>query len=146
MLRRVRRTPNVLRRISGPTGLPELPTLSVAYFFDAILVRDLWMHRDDISQTLGSHMVLGAHDAFVVAEVIRELNQTRYEGPPVVLELTGPAGGTWHLGLGEPVATVRTDSVAYMRTLSGRNHNPALELVKGDPAALHSLEVARVAF
>jgi mannose-6-phosphate isomerase-like protein (cupin superfamily) len=43
-------------------------------------------------------------------------------------------GGSWLLGSGEPVAVVRADTVAYMRALSGRDDDVALELISGQQA------------
>jgi hypothetical protein len=58
---------------------------------------------------------------------------------------TGPAGGRWRLGNDVPAATVRTDAVSYLRTVSGRDDHPALE-AGGDPAAVAAASAARVVF
>jgi MDMPI C-terminal domain len=63
----------------------------------------------------------------------------------VLLELTGPAGGRWALSQGAPVATVRADTVAYLRALSGRNDHPSLD-VDGDQTAAAAVAAARVVF
>ena len=65
---------------------------------------------------------------------------------PVALELTGPAGGGWLLGSGDPVAVVRAEAVAYMRALAGRDDEVALELVSGQASALTPIRQARVVF
>ena len=66
---------------------------------------------------------------------------------PVALELTGPAGGGWLLGSGDPVAVVRAEAVAYMRALAGRDDDVALELVSGQASsALTPIRQARVIF
>jgi hypothetical protein len=65
---------------------------------------------------------------------------------PVVLELTGGAGGTWLVGDGRPIATVRADAVAYMRTLAGRDDDPVLEVVSGDSSARAATAAARYPF
>src|SRR6266540_2815533 len=49
---------------------------------------------------------LDADNRVVVAQVIADLGWA-WEGPPVLLELTGRAGGRWTLGQGAPVATAR---------------------------------------
>lgn len=111
---------------------------------DALGLRDLWMHRVDLARATGRPLVLGAHDREIVAQVIADLGHA-WDGPPVLLELTGPAGGGWTLGDGTPVATVRADAVGYLRALSGRDDHPALE-VNGDEAAAAVLAAACVVF
>jgi uncharacterized protein (TIGR03083 family) len=143
--RRLRGTPDLIRRLQVPTGLPEPPKISLAYLHDVIHLRDLWMHRDDVCQATGKPFVIGTHDRAAVEQVLRDLDGP-WSGPAVVLELTGAAGGTWQIGTGEPVATVRADVVEYMRTLAGRRDDAALELVTGDPSACAAITAARVLF
>src|SRR5215203_5276168 len=97
-----------------------------------------------LARATGRPLVLGAHDRVVVAQVVADLGRA-WEGPAVLLELTGPAGGRWALGDGSPVATVRADAVDYLRALSGRNDHPALE-ADGDHAAAAAVAAARVVF
>src|SRR6266542_1679624 len=108
------------------------------------LLRRLCMHRVDLARATGRPLALGAHDRVVVAQVIADLGWA-WEGPPVLLELTGRAGGRWTLGQGAPVATVRADTVDYLRALSGRNDHPDLE-VNGDHTAAAAVATARVVF
>jgi hypothetical protein len=77
-------------------------------------VRDLWIHRVDLARTTGRPLMLGAHDREIVAQVIADLGRA-WQGRPVLLELTGPAGDRWTLGQGAPVTTVRADAVDYLR-------------------------------
>jgi hypothetical protein len=49
----------------------------------------------------------------IVAQVIAHLDRA-WPGPPVLLELTGPAGGSWTLGHGTPAATIRADTIDYL--------------------------------
>src|SRR5829696_6670975 len=121
-----------------------LPDDRLSYVLDVLGLRDPWMHRVDLARATGRPLVLGAHDREIVAQVIADLGRA-WEGPPVLLELTGPAGGRWTLGDGSPVATVRADAVDYLRVLSGRNDPPALE-VDGDQAATAAVATARVVF
>ena len=102
----------------------------VAYLLDVILNRDLWMHRVDLSRATGRPLVSGGHDQQIVAQVVRDL-ALGWSAAPVALELTGPAGGFWRLGSGDPVAVVRADAVAYLRALSGRDDDVVLELISG---------------
>jgi uncharacterized protein (TIGR03083 family) len=141
----MRRTPGLVRRVSIATGIPDLPRMTIGYFYDSILPRDLWMHRVDISRATGRALTHQDHDAVVVDDVIGDLARA-WAGPPVRLELTGPAGGAWSLGAGRPVATVAADPVDYLRTLAGRQPEPALTLVTGDSGALPALAGVRVVF
>src|SRR6266511_3884638 len=97
-----------LRRHRLGRMYPEesLPDDRLGYVLDVLGLRDLWMHRVDLARATGRPLALGAHDRVVVAQVIADLGWA-WEGPPVLLELTGRAGGRWTLGLGAPVATAR---------------------------------------
>ena len=80
------------------------------------------MHRVDLARATGRPFVLGDHDRQIVAPVVGDLARGWSSVPvPVALELTGPAGGGWLLGSGDPVAVVRAEAVAYMRALAGRD-------------------------
>jgi uncharacterized protein (TIGR03083 family) len=145
-IRAMRRLPGLVRRMSLARFFPEdpLPDPSLAYIFDVVAARDTWMHRVDITAATGRPMVLSSHDKEIVTQAVRDVGLA-WHGPPLVLELTGPAGGSWILGSGSPVAIVRTDAVDYLRTLAGRNDTPALE-IDGDPAAGEALTAARAVF
>jgi uncharacterized protein (TIGR03083 family) len=145
-IRARRRVPGLLRRQHVGRMYPEepLPDDRLGYMLDVLGPRDLWMHRVDLARATGRPLALGGHDREVVAQVIADLGRA-WEGPAVLLELTGPAGGRWALGQGSPVATVRADAVHYLRALSGRNDHPALE-VDGDLAAVTAVAAARVVF
>src|SRR6266508_3999038 len=54
-------------------------------------------------------------------------------------------GGRRTLGQGAPVATVRADTVDYLRALSGRNDHPNLQ-VDGDHTTAAAVAAARVVF
>ncbi len=145
-IRAIRRIPAFVRRLSVNRFFPEdpLPDPSLAYILDVIGARDTWMHRVDIMTATGRPMVLSSHDKEIVAQTVRDLGLT-WQGPPIALELTGPAGGSWTLGTGTPVATVRADAVDYVRTLAGRNDTPTLE-VDGDPSVAAPMIAARGVF
>jgi uncharacterized protein (TIGR03083 family) len=69
------------------------------YLVDTIFTRDTWMHRLDISRATGRPMELtGAHDGCLIADVVAEW--ARRHGQAFALTLTGPAGGSWHVGTG----------------------------------------------
>lgn len=116
-----------------------------SFLFDLIYSRDLWMHRLDLARATGQPFVIGDHDQHIVAQVVRDL-AAQWPAAPVALELTGPAGGSWVIGSGEPVAVVRADAVAYMRALAGRDNHVLLDLVSGDEASLIHLRRATVMF
>ncbi|HHW84442.1 MAG TPA: maleylpyruvate isomerase family mycothiol-dependent enzyme [Actinomycetales bacterium] len=137
--------PGFLRRLPLPAALDLVRGARVSYFLDVISSRDVWMHRVDLTRALGSTREVTAAEPEVVAQVIRDLD-TEWGGPAVRLTLTGPGGGTWRLGGGDPVARVREDAVAYLRLLSGRSDECELEVTEGDPAAADSLRAARVVF
>jgi uncharacterized protein (TIGR03083 family) len=126
----------VRRRLRISLFFPEetklLPEDSFDYLLAVVTVRDTWMHRLDVADATGRAPALDAHDAHVVRQVVRDL-ATMWARPPVALELSGPAGGRWLIGTGQPVATVTADALGYMRQLSGRpaDHTPTVE---GDPA------------
>ncbi len=145
-IRARRRVPGLLRRRHVGRMYPEEPLSDdrLGYMLDVLGLRDPWMHRVDLARATGRPLPLGAYDRAVVAQVIADLGRA-WEGPPVLLELTGPAGGRWTLGQGAPVATVRADTVDYLRALSGRNDHPALE-ADGDLAAVTAVAAARVVF
>jgi uncharacterized protein (TIGR03083 family) len=145
-IRAMRRVPGFVRRLSVRRFFPEdpLPDPSLGYIYDVIAARDTWMHRVDIATATGRPMVLAGHDKEIVAQTVRDLGLA-WQGPAVVLELTGPAGGSWTLGDGSPVATTRADAVGYLRTLAGRDDSPALE-VDGDQTVAEALRAARGVF
>jgi uncharacterized protein (TIGR03083 family) len=140
-----RRRPAALRRITLDPGIPGQPRWRLGYLLDVIFNRDLWLHRVDLARATGRPLVLGDHDRQIVAQVVRDLARA-WSAAPVALELTGPAGGCWLLGSGDPVAVVRAEAVAYMRALSGRDDEVVLELVSGQQAALTPIRQARVVF
>lgn len=140
-----RRRPAAMRRITLASGLPGMPRFSVGHLLDVIYNRDLWMHRLDLARATGQPFQTGDHDRHIVAQVVRDL-ALAWPTAPVALELTGPAGGFWLIGPGEPAAVIRAQATAWMRALAGRDDNPTLELLSGDQAALAPMRTARVLF
>ena len=140
-----RRRPMALRRIIINSGVPSMPRFSIGYLLDIIYNRDLWMHRLDLARATGQPFTLSGHDRLIVEQVVRDL-ALGWPAAPVALELTGPAGGSWLIGSGEPSAFVRADAAACMRSLAGRDDDPPLELIDGDETALALIRRARVVF
>lgn len=145
-IRARRRMPNVVRRLHIGRMYPEEPLLDdrLSYLLDVLGLRDPWMHRIDLVRATDQELILAAHDHMIIAQVIADLGLA-WDGPPVLLELTGPAGGRWTLGHGSPVATVRPDAVDYMRTLSGRDPEPDVDS-EGNQNAVAAVVAARVVF
>jgi uncharacterized protein (TIGR03083 family) len=145
-IRARRRVPGMVRRQRIGRMYPEesLPDDRLSYILDVLGLRDPWMHRIDLARATGQPLALGAHDQVIVAQVIADLGRA-WAGPPVLLELTGPAGGRWVLGQQAPAATVRADAVDYLRCLAGRNDHPALE-ADGDHAAAAAALATRLVF
>jgi uncharacterized protein (TIGR03083 family) len=89
---------------------------TLGYLLDVILTRDPFMHRIDITRATGLHMTTTAdHEGVLVDDVVREW--AGRHGSPYVLELAGPAGGTWRAGDGEHHCL---DALEFCRVLSGR--------------------------
>ncbi len=105
---------------------PVFETWTLGYLIDTIYLRDLWMHRVDAAHALDRPVDLTPeHDGRIVANVVAEWS--RRHGKPFVLELTGPAGGTYahDEGLAE-AERVSLDAVEFCRTLAGRREASGL--------------------
>ena len=114
-----RRTPWFIRRRPIPplpvNGAPEVWTLG--YLVDVILTRDPWTHRMDICRAVSREPVLTReHDGAIVADVVGEWSARH--GKDYTLRLTGPAGGTWQVGVDGPL--IELDAVEFCRVVSGR--------------------------
>jgi uncharacterized protein (TIGR03083 family) len=129
----VRRTPGLVRRLPSTMFFPEppLPDRRMSYLFDVLTARDTWMHRLELVRATGQQQRPHPHDADVVAQVVRDLDQG-WRGRPMQLTLTGPAGGSWTVGAGPALARANADAIAAMLHLSGRG---GLDLPAGSPLA-----------
>ncbi|WP_191246029.1 maleylpyruvate isomerase family mycothiol-dependent enzyme [Amycolatopsis deserti] len=145
-LRARRRVPGFLRRLGIARFFPEekLVDPTFGYLLDVLSNRDTWMHRLEIARATGRPFETGDHDRAVVAQVVLELARS-WPGPPIVLELTGPAGDRWRLGTGDPVATVTVDALDYLWLLSGRDGEPVVK-IDGDESVRGRVLAARVVF
>lgn len=141
-----RRVPRVVRRLSLARVFPEetLPDNTFGYLLDVLSIRDTWLHRLEIARATGRPFAAAAHDHAVIAQVVRDLAES-WSGPPLVLDLTGPAGGQWRLGDGEPTATARIYALDYLWLLSGRGGTPPVA-IDGDANPTGALLAARVSF
>jgi uncharacterized protein (TIGR03083 family) len=99
---------------------PVHETWKFGYLIDTIYLRDLWMHRVDMSRALDRPLELSSdHDGRIVADVVAEWG--RRHGKGFVLELSGPAGGTYsHDPHIHGIDHLSLDAVEFCRTLSGR--------------------------
>jgi uncharacterized protein (TIGR03083 family) len=116
-----KRTPALVRNhaklaVDGPVH----ETWKLGYLIDTIYLRDLWMHRVDMSRALNRPLDLSTdHDGRIVADVVAEW--ARRHGKPFVLELSGRAGGTYAQDPFLPGAEhISLDAVEFCRTLAGR--------------------------
>ena len=93
---------------------------TLGYLIDTIYLRDLWMHRVDVAVALGRPLELRAdHDGRIVADVVAEW--ARRHAQSFVLDLTGPAGGSYSHHPEHPsVERVSLDAVEFCRILAGR--------------------------
>jgi hypothetical protein len=115
------RTPGFLRRhASLAVDGPVHERWKLGYLIDTIYLRDLWMHRIDAARAAGQPPDLTAdHDGRIVADITAEW--ARRHGQPFLLDLTGPAGGSYARDPGTPNAErLSLDAVEFCRTLAGR--------------------------
>lgn len=142
--RSLRRKPRLMRAIPLPSSAGLRRGATVGYFLDVIQTRDVWLHRIDLARATGKPRGTTTAEPVVVGQVMRDL-ALAWSGPAVLLTLTGPGGGTWQVGDGEPVGHVTDDAVAYLRLLSGRSDECRLSC-EGNADAAKALRAARVAF
>lgn len=119
----------VLRLVKIPTDTPaghEQWTLE--FLMRTIYTRDAWMHRVDLSRATGRPLELDAgHDGVLIADMVWEWG--RRHGQPYVLDLGGPAGGSFAgapLGSSPGGPVLHLDAVEFARTVSGRERGAGL--------------------
>ena len=115
------RTPALVRNhakmaVDGPV----YETWKLGYLIDTIYLRDLWMHRVDAAHALNLVLELSPdHDGRIVADVVAEWGHRHDQ--PFLVELAGPAGGTYKCDPDSPAAEhLSLDAVEFCRTLAGR--------------------------
>ena len=102
---------------------PVVGRRSVGYLVDLVITRDVWMHRVDITRATGADLVLTPeHDGRLVADMVSDWASTHVD--PFVLELAGPAGGTFVRG--DVDVPTRIDAVEFIRVVSGRETGDGL--------------------
>ena len=115
------RTPALVRNHAKMAiDAPVVETWTLGYLIDTIYLRDMWMHRVDVAHAIDRPVDLRPdHDGRIVADVVAEW--TRRHGKPFVLDLTGPAGGTYAHDEERPEAEhILIDAVEFCCTLAGR--------------------------
>lgn len=115
------RTPALVRNhaklaVDGPVH----ETWRLGYLIDTIYLRDLWMHRIDAARATSRPLELTAdHDGRIVSDIAAEW--ARRHRKPFILQLTGPAGGTYTSDPGQPgTQHLSLDAVEFCRILAGR--------------------------
>jgi uncharacterized protein (TIGR03083 family) len=98
---------------------PRSRERKASYQFRVALPRSTWLTRTDIAEATGRRPLPGPHGGEIVRQAVRDAGAT-WSGAPVLLEITGAAGGRWLAGDGPPAVTIRTDAVSYLRLVSGR--------------------------
>jgi hypothetical protein len=119
------RLPWLLRKLRIIPFGPPHGTKSVGYLTDLIFTRDTWSHRMDICGATGQPFFQTAeHDGRLVALVMRDLAQRlngHLGGQSVIFDLSGPAGGRYHIGkTAEPSAIIKMDMIQFNRLASDR--------------------------
>jgi uncharacterized protein (TIGR03083 family) len=103
---------------------PVVGKLSFRYLMWITHSRDTWMHRLDICRATGREFEqTREHDgriAELVMADVADILSRKFEGPALVFELTGLAGGVWKIGQGEPAATICMDVLDFNIFASGR--------------------------
>lgn len=118
-----RRLPRVVRSLPLVDFGEPIGRQSLGYLMDIGYTRDVWMHRVDIANATSRPLVLTTeHDGRIVAGVVAEW--ARIHGLSFVLELEGPAGGTYTSGTGGE--RLQIDAVEFVTVLSGRGSGTGL--------------------
>ncbi len=121
---------------------PDEGRLSFRHLMWVIHSRDTWMHRLDICRAAErSFHQTREHDGRIVALVMRDtaaVLKRKTDNPPLLIELTGTAGGAWRTGEGEPTASLQMDALEFNIFASGRwsfpEARPRME-ISGDVSA-----------
>jgi len=113
-------------RLVKPVTIPHATagSLNLRYLMWVTHSRDTWMHRLDICRATGRNFELTAqHDGRIVALVMRDVAKAlakKLDGRGIVFALTGPAGGSWKIGHGQPSAAIQMDALDFNIHASGR--------------------------
>jgi len=127
---------------------PDEGRLSFRHLMWVIHSRDTWMHRLDVCRAVGRDFVQTPdHDGRIVELVMRDtarVLEKNTANPPLLIELSGTAGGTWQTAPGEPAAEVRMDALEFNIFASGRSSfeeaRPQMEITGNAAAAEAALQ------
>jgi hypothetical protein len=119
---------------------------ATAYFEKFLVDLSFCTAAGDATRATSREFVVDGHDREVVVQVVRDLGR-HWEGPPVRLVLTGPAGGSWTLGDASPPVATRQHRRGRVpaHAVGPARHTPPLD-GSGDDAAVATVGVARVVF
>jgi hypothetical protein len=106
--------------------------VSLGYVANIIFTRDHYMHRLDISRAVGREPEPAEGDARLVADIVREW--TKRSRASALVELAGPAGGSFRCGTGSS-GTIRGDAYDFTRRLAGRKGDLDVE---GDATSIEA--------
>lgn len=126
----------------APIWGPPFGFSTLGYLTNVIFTRDVFMHRIDIARATGTELDLGPAERRIVADIAREW--ARGGNGPVRLELTGPAGGTFVVGM-TPHTKLTADAIEFCRMLAGRADLSVVEHT-GDPEVAKARMKAKVPF
>lgn len=135
------RLPRGLRRVSvaiapgGSTAAGMPARLQLGRLMDVVYTRDTWLHTIDIVRATSTpHTPIPVVDGRIIEDVVAEW--AARHGQPVVLTLTGPAGGRFRAATGGD--ELQVDAITFCRILSGRadrSTTRAAGEVEGSPRA-----------
>jgi len=112
------------------------------YLFRVLLPRTAWLFRAAITEAAGHDPAPGPHAPEVVRQAVRDLAGS-WDGPSVLIEVTGPAGGRWLVGDDPPAAALLAGPLALMRQLTGRQGGGMIT-ASGDAPAVAALLAIRI--
>jgi hypothetical protein len=130
------------RRTQASRFLASSPGgVTADYLFRVLLPRKAWLHRITISEAVSRPPSPGAHGPEVVRQAVRDAAGA-WAGPPVLVEVTGPAGGRWLTAEGDPRAAVHADALSYLRLAAG--HPSGGARTSGDPEMAAAFLAVRI--
>ena len=144
------RMPGPIRRVHVPIdaggstapGMPE--RLALGHLMDVVYTRDVWLHTIDIARATGRPYPPDADlDGRLVEDVVAEWAHRHQQ--PVLLTLTGPAGGRFQQG--RDGGDLHLDAIELTLVLSGRaDPDDAHIEVVAEPDGTRELLTTRVLF
>lgn len=125
-----------------PLAGPPAGFYNLGFLANVIFTRDAFMHRIDIARATSAPLDLGAPEARIVADIVRDWLKRGSGDVRVVL--TGAAGGVYVTGPG-PHAELTADAVELCRFFAGRADRSVVAAV-GDPSTVEARLAVPVTF